>query len=352
MVRARFLGAFAMTLLAATPGRGEPAAEPGVARYALSWVRGEGAETCPPARALSAEVERRLGRAVFDPSAERGFEVQVTRAGESYVSDVFVRAATGEALGHRTLRSDEPGCAPLLNATALAIALVIDPEAATRPPALAPSSAAFEPPPAPAPAPAPPFNAAPPATVAPALPPAVAPPPAPPAATRVALSLRGALKLGLVPASAPGLELAFGVRPTGRWGLSVEAAYVPPRNAELGAGSLDIGLTRAALLASFRLLQVERASWLLAAGPSLGAFHVAVRRPAPVTDSGDYWFSALQLQTTAQLLVTKGFFVEAGGSAYTPLLRQAFLVRPQPEAVWKQPPLAAAFFLGVGASIP
>lgn len=61
---------------------------------------------------LAAEVEQRLGRAVF----------------------VYVRDASGHAIGHRSLESDEPSCGALVSATALAIALVIDPDALARPP--------------------------------------------------------------------------------------------------------------------------------------------------------------------------------------------------------------------------
>ena len=119
--------------------------------YSLSWVRSEGAESCPAGRALVSEVERRLGRKVFDASAERAFEVVVSRAGDTFKSDVYVRDASGATVGHRALSGDEPGCGPLLNATALAIALVIDPEAAAHQPS---TSGAFEPPPAPEPPPA------------------------------------------------------------------------------------------------------------------------------------------------------------------------------------------------------
>ncbi len=346
------LCAVAGLLLVASPAFGQATPAPTASSYTLSWVRAEGAEACPPARALSAEVERRLGRAVFDPMAERGFEVEVTRFGANFRSDVFVRGPNGEALGHRTLQSDEPGCAALLNATALAIALVIDPEAATREPPPAKSSAAFEPPvvalPPPAVAPAAPLVAAPVVT-----PPAPTPPAASPRPSITgSLSLRAALEGGLVPDLAPGLELAFALRFPGRWGFATEASYTPPRNAALGAGSLDVGLTRASFLGSFLVLRGERASWSLLAGPSLGAFHVAVREPAPVTNPGDFWFSALQLGTLLQLHVTHGVFVEAGARGLTPLRRQEFLVRAQEQAVWSQPRLAGSLFLGVGASFP
>lgn len=327
-------------------------APPAPSNYALSWVRAEGAETCPPARALSGEIERRLGRPVFDPLADRGFEVEVTRFGAKYRSDVFVRGPAGEMLGHRTLESDEPGCGALLNATALAIALVIDPEAASREPPPQSSFAAFEPlkvplaaPPVPAPALAPPRPTPPP----PAPPP---PAPAPVALGQVGFSLRGSLQLGLVPAAAPGVALAFSSLPVGRWGFAVQAELTPSRNIARGIGSLDVGLTRAAALVTYQLIRVERLRWWVGAGPSFGAFHVAVRQPAPVTAPGDYWFSAAQLEVGLQVRVTRRFFLELGALALASLGRPQFLVRNQEEAVWSQPPVSASLFGGVGTSFP
>lgn len=345
MVRA--LGAFVMSVLVAEPAL----AEETLSRYALSWVRAEGTEGCPPAIALRTEVERRLGRTVFDPSAERSFEVEVTRFGDKYRSDMFVRGPNGEMAGHRTLESDEPGCGALVDATALAIALVIDPEAASREPPPPRSAAAFEAPPV---VPVAPQKAAP--ALAPPLTPLPPAPPTPPVAPAVldavTLSLRATLSRGLVPATAPGLELAFGLRPARRWGFSVHAEYAPSRNVARGIGSLDVGLTRASALATFRLLRREPLHWVVGAGPSVGAFHVAVREPAPVTAPGDYWFTALQLGTVLQVHVTKRVFLELGAGAAVSLSRQQFLVRPQAESVWSQPRAAASSFFGVGALFP
>jgi hypothetical protein len=96
----------------------------------------------------------------------------------------------------------------------------------------------------------------------------------------------------------------------------------------------------------------ERVRLVLAAGPTLGAIHVAVRRPAPATSPGDYWFVAAQFGLWAEVSVTKGFFVELGGSGFVPLGRQSFSVRGQSEAVFRQPLLAGLGFLGGGARFP
>lgn len=316
--------------------------------YSLSWVRGEGAESCPAGRALAAEVERRLGRKVFDAAAQRSFEVQVARVGERFTSDVYVRAADGETVGHRSLQGDEPGCSALLAATALAIALVIDPEAAAREPV---ASATFEPLPAPA--------------TTPALPSAAPPQSAPPVTvTRVervlvkeprallTASARGHLTGALVPRVSPGFELSFGARFPGRWGVAASASYVPSKSAAVGIGSVDVGLTRASLLGTYDVASGEAVRWLLGAGPSFGALHLAVREPAPVTDPGDYLFLSIALESSLKVSVTRAIFVELGVAGALPLRRQEFLVRGQAEPVWRQPILAGSGFLGVGAQFP
>jgi hypothetical protein len=335
---------------------------PAPSTYALSWVRAQGAEECPSGHALALEVERRLGRPVFDAAAARSFEVQVTRVAGVFHSDVFVRDESGKAIGQRELRSDEPGCSALFGATALAIALVIDPEAANRDPG-ASAAAAFE---APAPPPAP-------TAVAPPAPPVASPPPPdrppvplPPAAaqTAVTFSLRAQISGGLVPAASPGLGLAFSARPGERWGLSVSGWYTAPQAAEtalpadLGSqneqslANIEVGLTRATVAVTFDVARSRRLRLLLAGGPSLGAFHVAVREPTPITDAGDFWFVAAELGVGLQVAVSEGIFLEMGGAALVPIRLQEFLARGQPEPLWREPRVAGMGFLGFGALFP
>ena len=317
--------------------------------YALSWVRAEGAEECPAGRTLAKEVERRLGRAVFDAAAERSFEVEVTRFGKTYHSDVYVRDVADHILGHRSLQSDEPGCGALVDATALAIALVIDPEAGARQPPPGTSVAAFEPPPAPPAVPVP--SPAPPAT-----PPTASPVEsrvtAPPAPTLLTASLRAQLTAGLVGAVSPGLELSISARPGPRWGVALAGSYTLSQTVSHGIGSLDLGLTRASALLTFDVIRAERARLVLGGGPTVGAYHLAVRQPSPVTSPGDYWFAGAELGARFQLSVTKGIFVELGGAGLAPPARQEFLVRGQGEPVWRQPLLSGLGFLGVGALVP
>ena len=332
----------------AAPAHAEPAPAP--ATYALSWVRGEGAEECPAGRALVAEVERRLGRKVFDVSAERSFEVQVTSSGGRYHSDVYVRDAVGQAIGHRTLDSDEPGCGALFGATALAIALVIDPDAAQREASDGQGVAAFE---APVPAPPPPPPAPPARPAATAVTPAPPPPvTALPGRALVTVSLRGQLSGGLVPGVSPGLGLSFTARPGQRFGFVLAGHYSAPRSVTRGIGIFELGLTRLSAGLTFDAVQDQRLRLILSAGPSLGAYHLAVREPTPVTDPGDFLFAAVEAGAELQVSVSSSVFLDVGGQALAALKRQEFLARGQTQAVWSQPWLGGLAFLGVGARFP
>jgi hypothetical protein len=342
------LGAFGAAWLAPEPAWAGDAPP----TYALAWVRAEGAEDCPSARALSAEVERRVGRKVFDVAAERSFEVEVMRFGSRYRSDVYVRDEAGRAVGHRTLESDEPSCGALFGATALAIALVIDPEAASRP---APAEATFEAPPtpptpSPTPAPpAPPQSAAASPAVAVRLPPLV---PEPRRETEVWLAPRGLISSGLVPPGAsPGLSVSALVHPPGRWGFSTAVSYTLPRRVRELDSDVEVSLTRATVAVTVDALRGPRYRLLLSAGPSLGAFHVAVREPAPVINPGDFPFASLELGAEAQVLVTTDIFLDVGAQALVPLLTQRFETGGG-GTTWEQPWIAGVGFLGVGARFP
>jgi hypothetical protein len=334
-------------VLSAGVARAEQPAPPAAPSYALSWVRAEGAEGCPSGRTLIAEVERRLGRPVFHADAERAFEIEVTRFNGTYRSDVFLRDADGRALGHRTLQSDEPGCEALVGATALAVALVIDPEAAAREPAPQASAVVFEPPPAAVPVAAPPL---PPAPARP-LPPALSPAPIVVAAVRevpISVGLRTELSQGLVPALSAGVELSVSARVKQPWGFALSGAFAAAEPAVHGIGSMTLSLTRGSALLTLDAVRAEHLRLAFGVGPALGAFHVAVREPAPVTNPGDFWFVAAEATGDLELWLTRQVFLDLGGSLFVPVRRQRFAVRGQSEVVWQQPVVAGRGFVGAG----
>ena len=328
------------------------------ARYSLSLVRGEGAEQCPTGRELTREVERRIGRPAFDRDGQRSFEVQLDREGGNYHSRVYVRGADGQSIGRRALESSEASCGPIFQATVLAIALVIDPDAAL-PAERAGAVAAF--------APLANSGSAPqPASTAPAPPSSADVPRAPSAAperpitaTRapeerripIESSVRGLLSTAIVPGTSAGFAVHFSARPAERFGVALGTVYLAPGRAVTSTGEVRIGLTAATLGATFEAAATKQVRLVLEAGAWAGVLQSTVLRPTP-NGSGPFPFLALDGGAQIELAITRGVFAEIGGGGLVPLLRRGFLVAPAGQALWREPALGGLGFFGLGASFP
>lgn len=94
------------------------------------------AESCVATQALARAVEERLGRRVFVSAAEADVSVEgrvERRKDKTWHAVIHVRDAKGALLGTRELDHKEPTCDGMTEPLALVIAVMIDPEAATRP---------------------------------------------------------------------------------------------------------------------------------------------------------------------------------------------------------------------------
>jgi hypothetical protein len=111
--------AFPAIVLAAQPAMASPAAR-------LVYARDAAAMVCPAEGALRHAVSLRVGYDPFFPWATRTVVVQVTRDGEDYVAHLFLVDDQGASRGARELRSDDKGCAGLVDAAALAISIALD----------------------------------------------------------------------------------------------------------------------------------------------------------------------------------------------------------------------------------
>ncbi len=187
------------------------AADGGGPGVRLSWVRGEGAGSCPDANAIEAEVVGRLGSNPFARQPTQFIEAMVTQRPDGHQVNIAMRAADGKLLGNRALTSTAPDCRSVATAAALTIAIMIDPDVLARAPAVVPSA-----PPAPPPEPTPP-----PPEPAPSFPPG-----------RVT-ALVGA-GWGLLPGVAPGAGLAATADVSRRAALG-SVHRVLPRTADGGA---------------------------------------------------------------------------------------------------------------------
>ena len=246
----------------------------------LAWVRAEGAETCIGGKMLAEGVETILGRSVF-VSASAGdvaVEGQIARTpgADTWRATIRVSDDHGAVLGKRELDSTGADCRSIDESLAFVIAVMIDPDAATRAvqhvssPPLAPS-----PTPAPGPAPAP------------------SPTPAPD-------STRGPDRWEIVPAV--GWTGALGPLPTVAWGptarlrvgrpiLSFEAfgAFFLPQTESIPAGAsvaFTAGLVGASACSTFA--HAGTVGFLACAGVDLEIVNAepsGLSAPAPHTDA-------------------------------------------------------------------
>lgn len=108
----------------------------------LSWVELPGAESCGGAPAIARAVEQRLGReALVSPAAATfSIEGRAERSGAGLRAVLVLRDHTGAQLGERELSSEGPDCNELREKVSLAVALMIDPDAAIRSPPQAPQA--------------------------------------------------------------------------------------------------------------------------------------------------------------------------------------------------------------------
>ncbi|WP_437963500.1 hypothetical protein WMF04_27660 [Sorangium sp. So ce260] len=220
------LAALVSLVAAARPA----AAASGEQTASLSWVRLGGAEACVGARALAQAVEARLGRAALVSAARADLTIEGRIApgdGGGWRAVIAVADAGGALLGTREIATPSRRCDAIDDDLALAIALMIDPDAR-----LSPGPPPPAPPAPPAPPPAPPPQVVVQRILIPASPPA---PRAPPAPWRLEIGAGPLFGLGLLPAPGVAATIRARVTPPGFWSFEVGGAVWAPNEATAGA---------------------------------------------------------------------------------------------------------------------
>lgn len=140
----RFFGALAFALslgVAAAPTRADdaapkPADHGGKKTSSLSWTRLEGAESCIGTHDLAQRVEALLHRQAIVSAADADLSIEgrvEKKSPKGFRSTIVVAKSSGDIVGKREIASDEPDCRALDEPVSLAMALMIDPEAALGP---------------------------------------------------------------------------------------------------------------------------------------------------------------------------------------------------------------------------
>ncbi|HEY3498419.1 MAG TPA: hypothetical protein VGK73_27185 [Polyangiaceae bacterium] len=316
-----------------------PAAAEPPPLFELSVVRTEGAGSCPSGNEFERRVSARLGRNPFTSAAEKVIEATLSQKEDRFRADIKLRDSAGLVEGQREIDATGSDCGALAEATTLAIALTIDPDAALSP-AGAPGPVEVLPPLPPAPAC--------PAPVCPKAPPCASCPEPKTSSLRVGAVARAVLAGGLVPGAAPGFAVAA---EAGSALLRAELGmvYLPEQRTE--DGEFAFGLTTALAGACAALPPFGVAELGLCAELQLGALHGVVFRLSPVEPGAQPWLAA---SASPRLRVHAGpaLFFELGASAVIPLLDHEFQVQGGDQTGFEPSALGGMGYAGLGLRSP
>lgn len=185
----------------------------------LRWTRAEGLEGCWGQGEVEDAVRAQLGRDPFGRDAPRVLEAHVAPAETGIELRIVERTTSGEVVGRRALRAAT--CEELGPASALVVAVVIDPRGTLRSPAVEPTTeVATEPEPEPEPDPAPPI-----------------------APTRIESFVALGVRATGLPEPSVRVAAGLGWTPLPLLTLRLELSFSPDReDAEVGAGAVDLDL--------------------------------------------------------------------------------------------------------------
>lgn len=289
------------------PSRAQAAPATTARTSSLAWVRSDGADRCIGNKELAEAVERILGRRVFvsASAADVAVEGHVDRVAGGWKATLRVSDEHGTLLGSRELESAAEDCRAMDGSIAFVIAVMIDPDAAERPPA-----------PIERPHPAPP---APPAAPAPSPPPA--PRPAPSRWT-IAPEVGPTAAFGELPSTAWGATVAVRLGPPA-FGVELLGSYFVPQNASVSgipgaSGHFTWAYAGAALCPT--VARLHAVSLVGCAGAAGGVLTATPRGLA--NEEGSTNFDALAvLRARIEWRFTSALFAVVQGGADVPFQR-------------------------------
>lgn len=281
---------------------------PALASDTLLVRRGRDAVDCPGTEKLVAMIRSLTPRgpaaagAASSPGDGR-IEVEFVRDASRYRAELRMAGARS---GTRTLEYPSASCAPMAEATALAIAVLVDPDLSVPPEAKPPEPAA------PAPVVAPPVPE-----------PARRAPPPLETPARETLVLAGAgVAAGIVRHAAPVVMAQVGVS-RDRFSGHVAATAIPPQRLALPPGAVDVWLAAASVGGCYA--PFGSSSWQLG---GCAALHAGALRGSGsgVSDASAVlraWFAAdLHLLARGSIRRVFGWFAQVG--VVVPLARESF----------------------------
>lgn len=303
----------------------------------LSWVPLPGAEACGGAAAIAEAVEKRLGRAALVSPSQADFSIEgrAERNGGGFRAVLVLRDHAGAPIGTRELESNVADCSELREDVALAVALMIEPDAVLHP----------APPPPPAPSPPP--------TV---LVERVEVPVAvePPAAWQVEPAVSFAIGSGFLPSTSVGVLVSTKLVPPKFWPVELYGGLWGAQSAEAqGRASVRFSSTFGGIGVCPLHARGESLSFQLCA---VSQVDVISGEPTGFATSQGGSLPTVHLGVDAHLslIVVRGVGLRLGGRLVAALLRGevVFDDADGTQSLFEAPMLAATADLGLAVTLP
>jgi hypothetical protein len=308
----------------------------------LSWVRLDGAGTCATAPEIAEGIARVLRRQALVPPAREATAIEArverTPGKKRFRVTIDISGGDGRVQGTRHLESPGDDCRKLDEPAALAIALMIDPDAALRPPA----------PPVPQPTiairrdvllvPVPVIVEV----------PVAAPPPAPPRewpeSPELTLAVGPSVALGIIPGPAAGMRLGVEFGPPASL-ESGDGVAVGPSSVRLGfaaySGAIEIEPTSGSRSASLEMVALlphlalcpttlwigERTAFAACLALDVGAVSwLGTGFDTPDIEGLDAYVDVGAV-AQARFVIAEPLALELRGAAVAPLVRDRYVFR-------------------------
>lgn len=294
-------------------------------QVAFTWLRAQGAETCPAQEVVVGQLEEALGPDVLADDAPRIIEAIVSRKEDTW------RVAIYERLQNRTrffreITDTSSDCNALSTASVAVINVLIDSEPPM--PKCTPCTVTECPP---CPVPKKPF-------------------------WKTSVGARGGIRYGILPGSAPDFGVIAGLS-HGHWEISGGMSWMPEVR-DAAEPRATFGLTDARLGGCLHMRTVPEPIVSLCGYGIAGVIHAySADKTLVVVDPGEEITAAFALAPRLRRHIS-WFFFEAGVEILVPVRRYHFDVKQESGDNWvpgipfEQSVLSGSVFLGLGVSMP
>ena len=304
----------------------------------LSWTRLPGAEMCPTLPAMATQMDALTGRSVITSSSDAALVieayVEALPADDAHPeaphfrATVHVSTREGEVLGERLIETSDATCAALLERAALAMVLMIDPDADLA------GTRQEEPPPEPPPAP-----------IVEPLP--IANP------HRIAVDLGAGSFLAQGPSIAPSGHLRVLIVPAGFVPVGIFGALAPWSRATYTDASIDFLNVLGGITICPLFFHDDAGSLELCGGVDVGGALVVANSPSITLREKERLLVQLDVSAVGRItLIPNWLVLHANLSLFVPFRSEPWRLGGSDIVYYQPEPIAAMFGIGLSLDLP